>query len=77
MGLWTWIRRDGLLHMESCALIAIAVGLVLPWWIAGLVALAAGLGKEVWDLEHEGVANWHDVVCDFIGAIVGIVIVVL
>lgn len=68
--IWNWIRRDGLLHIESCALVAVIFGLFLPWWAAGIIALAAGIGKELWDTKH-GVANWHDVICDIIGVLVG------
>lgn len=68
-----WIKRDGLLHLETCAMIAIAFGLLLPWWLAGVVSLAAGAGKEIWDIRH-GVASWHDVICDLIGAAIGTII---
>ena len=64
------MRRDGLLHIESCALIAAACGLFLPWWLAGAISLAAGAGKEIWDIRH-GVASWHDVICDLIGVAIG------
>ena len=72
-----WIRRDGLLHLETCALIAVVSGLVLPWWAAGPLALLAGIGKEIWDKYHGGVASWHDVICDLIGVAVGTIITVL
>lgn len=74
--LWQWIRRDGLLHIETCALIAVIVGLFLPWWLAGVCSLAIGVVKELWDTKH-GVANWHDIICDVIGVIIGIIIVFL
>lgn len=70
---WTWIRRDGLLHMESCALVAVVAGIVAPWWVAGPAALTAGIGKELWDTRH-GVASWHDVICDLIGVAIGTII---
>ena len=76
MKLWKWIRRDGLLHIETCAFIAVIFGLFLSWWAAGFVALAEGIGKEIWDIKH-GVANWHDLICDFIGIALGIIIVLL
>lgn len=76
MNLWSWIRRDGLLHIESCALIAVVAGLVLPWWCAGLAALFIGIGKEWWDTRN-GVATWHDMICDVIGAVIGTIIMVL
>lgn len=71
-----WIKRDGLLHLETCALIAVAVGIVLPWWAAALTAMAAGVGKELWDTKH-GVATWHDVICDLMGAAIGTIITLL
>ena len=74
MKLWGLMRRDGLLHMETCALIVIVVGLAVPWWAAGLVGLAAGIGKELWDKRHNGVPSWHDVICDLSGIAVGILV---
>ena len=76
MKLWSWIRRDGLLHIETCTLIVILFSIFLPWWAGGLISLASGICKELWDLKH-GVANWHDIICDIIGVILGIVIVIL
>lgn len=29
------MTRNDLLHVESCALIAVAASTVLPWWAAG------------------------------------------
>ena len=69
--IWGWIRRDGLLHIETCALIAVAVSLFLPWWVGGIAAMVAGVAKELWDTKH-GVATWHDVICDLIGVAIGI-----
>ena len=74
--IWTWVRRDGLLHIETCALIAVVCGLFLPWWLGALVAMAAGIGKEIWDTRH-GVATWHDVICDAIGVFIGTIITLL
>lgn len=68
------LKRDSLLHAETCALIAVVAGLLLPWWGAGLVALAAGIGKELWDREHGGVPSWSDVLWDVAGVIAGTLI---
>lgn len=76
MSIWSWIRRDGILHIETCALIAVVAGLILPWWLAGIISLAAGIGKEIWDTRH-GVATWHDVICDLTGAFIGTIITLL
>lgn len=74
--IWGWIRRDGFLHAETCALIAIAVSLFLPWWAGGVAALLAGIAKELWDLKH-GVASWHDIICDLAGIAVGVAVSVI
>lgn len=68
------MTRDDLLHVETCALVAIVVSIILPWWAGGLIAILAGIGKEVWDIRH-GVASWKDLLYDFTGAIIGASIV--
>lgn len=69
--------RNDLLHIESCALIVVALGCFLPWWAAGLIALAAGIGKELWDKYHGGVPSWGDVAWDAAGVLVGVGLVLL
>ena len=71
------IGRDGFLHIETCALIAVVSGIILPWWAAGTIALLAGIGKEIWDKYRGGVPSWHDVICDLIGVAAGTIITVL
>lgn len=66
-----WVRRDGLLHIESCALLVIVLSLGLPVWAASVLGLLVGIGKEVWDGCHGGVPSWHDVFCDCIGVAFG------
>ena len=64
------MTRDDLLHVETCALIAVVVSIILPWWAGGLVAILAGFSKELWDIKH-GVASVKDLLYDFAGAIIG------
>ena len=77
MSVRSWIRRDGLLHLETCALIVVLFSAIVPVWVASVVAFLAGIGKELWDLEHGGVASWHDLICDCMGIAVGIGLVML
>ena len=75
--IWKWVRRDGLLHIETCLVIAIVLGWLLPWWwLGGIVAMAVGLGKEIWDKKH-GVYDNHDLICDAIGAVLGMLILIV
>ena len=71
------IRRDHLLHAETCALLCIVLALLVPWWAAALGALAAGVGKELWDREHGGVPSWSDVLWDAIGVAAGVLITLI
>lgn len=71
------VRTDSLLHAETCALIAVVPGILLPWWAAGLVALAVGAGKEIWDKYHGGTPAWDDLGWDAVGAILGMVITII
>ena len=71
-GLRSWIKTDGLLHLETSALITVAVATFAPWWVAALVAFIIGIVKELYDREHGGVASWHDVACDAAGVLIGL-----
>lgn len=71
------MKRDSLLHLETSALIVVILSAFLPEWIAGLLALAIGFGKEIWDKHHGGVPSWRDVAFDFAGVLIGITISVL
>lgn len=66
-----------MLHAETCALIAVVAGLRLPWWGAGLVALAAGISKEIWDKFHNGVPSWSDLFWDIAGVAAGAIISII
>lgn len=65
------IKRDHLLHAETSALLCIVLALLLPWWAAAIAALAAGIGKELWDRKHGGVPSWSDVLWDVVGVACG------
>lgn len=75
--LWKWIRSDGLLHIESCALLIIAFAAFIPLvWAAG-ATVVVGICKELWDRKHGGVASWHDVICDLCGVALGVLLVLI
>ena len=60
-------------HVVVSAIIAVVLNLFLPWWAAGLVALAIGVGKEVYDkVSGKGHAEWKDLIADCIGILIGV-----
>lgn len=61
------IEADKIVHAETCALIVVIASLLIPWWWAAVVALAAGVGKEIWDASRGGCASWADIGADLIG----------
>jgi putative lipoprotein len=78
-----WFGRDKALHFGVSAALAgdgYAVGAAFsdrtaPRLATGAgLALAAGLGKEIYDLSGHGDASWRDLTWDLVGAATGIAI---
>ena len=68
-----WIGTDGLKHIVVSSVLATLLKLFLPLWLAFLLTILVGIVKEVYDkLSHKGCAEIKDIVCDLIGAIIGI-----
>ena len=65
-------REDKLKHIVVSAIIMVALSLVLPKWVAAMITLTIGIGKEVYDSTGKGCAEWKDIVCDLIGIIIGV-----
>lgn len=67
------IGEDKLKHIVVSAIIAVVLNLLLPWWVAALIVLAIGIGKEVYDkTTNKGCPEWKDLLADIIGIIIGI-----
>lgn len=74
----SWIAADGAQHIAASILIVFAFGWVNPIWIAPMIALCVGLSKELYDrISGKGCASWHDVICDIVGILIGLLLVVL
>lgn len=63
--------RDKITHAAVCALICIAAAKFLSIWAGALVAIGAGIGKELYDIRH-GVPSWFDLLADVVGVLIGI-----
>lgn len=67
------LREDKLKHIVVSAIIAVALNLFLPWWVTGLITLAIGVGKEVYDkVSGKGHPEWKDLAADLVGIVVGL-----
>lgn len=67
------LTEDKLKHIVVSAIMAVALNLLLPWWAAGLLTLAIGVGKEIYDkVSKKGQAEWTDLVADVVGILIGI-----
>jgi putative lipoprotein len=76
-----WFGRDKALHFGASALIASDgyFGAALATddrrvrlGVGGGLALAAGVGKELWDLSGRGDASWRDLTWDVVGTVTGL-----
>ena len=67
------LSEDKLKHVVVSAIIAVALNLFLPWWVAGVITLAIGAGKEVYDkVSGKGHPEWGDLVADLAGILIGV-----
>lgn len=67
------LTEDKLKHIVVSAIIAKALLFFLPWWVAGVITLSIGVGKEVYDkVSKKGHAEWKDLVADLVGILIGI-----
>lgn len=60
-------------HIVVSAIMAVALNLFLPWWVAALITLVIGIGKEVYDkVSKKGCAEWKDLLADLVGILIGV-----
>lgn len=64
------IRADLLLHFEVSALICLLLCIFLPSWVAGLITLAIGIIKEIYDKYKATGFDLWDLLADLIGILV-------
>lgn len=71
--IYKYFGQDGLLHILCSIIIVSLADLVLPLWIAVIIAALIGLGKEfIYDKwMGKGTFDKKDLVADFVGIIIG------
>lgn len=70
---FNYFGYDGLKHVIASNVMVVTLNLILPLWVAVLVAALAGVGKEVvWDkLMKKGTFDKKDLIADAVGIIIG------
>lgn len=65
--------EDKLKHVVVSSVMAALLNLILPWWVAGILTLCVGIGKEVYDkVSGKGHPEWKDLLADLVGIVVGL-----
>lgn len=74
-----WINKDGALHILCCLAIVTSLAHLLHPALAFFLGVFVGFAKEIlWDAwMRKGQFSWHDIVCDLVGSVIGIVIVLI
>lgn len=76
--IWKWMRMDGLLHMETSALIMLIAHTIFPLLLALILSVSMGIAKEARDaMTKKGTAEMHDLYCDGIGILLGLILCIL
>lgn len=70
---FNYFGYEGLKHVIASNVMVVVLNLILPLWVAVLVAALAGVGKEVvWDkLMKKGTFDKKDLIADAVGIIIG------
>lgn len=78
-GLFKCIGKDGALHILCCLAIVTALAHLLHPAIAFSLGVFVGFAKEIiWDAcIKRGNCSWHNIVCDIVGSVLGLVIVLI
>ena len=69
-----WIGFDGLLNMESFALITIVFMVFAPTVLSVCISLLFALAKCYYDKKSSHTKEYHDLICAAIGIIFGCII---
>jgi hypothetical protein len=71
---WKWMGVDGLLNLETAALTTIILKMILPLNWAMIFAAIIGIAKSTLDKSNGHENETHDLICIFIGIVLGAVI---
>ena len=63
---------DKIYHAISCLVITLITALFLNWWIGLILAVLAGILKEVYDAKWGTGWDWYDILADMLGVVLGV-----
>lgn len=69
-----YIRADLFKHFIASALICLILVIFLPTWVAGLITLGIGIGKEIYD-KYKPNPTGFDIV-DLVADVIGILAII-
>ena len=69
-----WFGYDGLVNLETAAILYLFMVLFMSVPMAGLVTMCVALVKCAYDSNHGHVDEMHDMLCAGIGIVVGIIL---
>jgi len=70
-----WVGMDGLVNMESSALLVIFLMIFLKWYFAVPITFIVVLSKSLFDKRGGSDKEFHDIICATIGIIIGVLLV--
>lgn len=62
---------DGCKHIILSSVLAVVLSLIVPNIVAAVITFGVGWAKEMYDQRGHGHVQTKDLVCNFIGAIIG------
>lgn len=71
---YKWIGMDGLVNMETSALLVLFFLLLFPAIWASVITLVIVVGKCVLDEKRGSEKETHDFICSVIGIVIGLII---
>ena len=71
-----WAGADGLLNMETAALLTIALGIFLPVMWSMIVSFIGVLVKCSTDEKRGRAGEVHDLVCATVGVVIGAILLI-
>lgn len=75
--IYGYVRTDGLLHILASIALTAFLCVFFNMVVACIVAMAIGFLKEYYDRNHNGTPEWHDIICDAIGIVIGCILVIM